>query len=392
MPYRKKLLKIYDPVGPREASPRQQVQGNFAVALGGLAGNNAHGAGVIEALYRCGKKPRLISCTSGQIRFTYAYLRGLTPGSEVNPYSMLQRHFNSAQPFKDMTDVNLNYKLMTWPFQHIRPSVPEFSADMLGNLTRSMKQFLANPRDFSVWREMYRMMPARTLVSQDTLFDPDVFSDIAGLFNADTGSDGHGVGVMFNAYDFVKGEEYVFMNETAAALTGHTPGAASDSRPWIKYRKITEEAVRNALRLYEYGFHEEGDLLDGAYFRGLILSEIPNKGNGIDTIVVGRPLANRWLGDAPSSLIELRDMQTEVNFLGGYLGEKGQIELINHLLETGRPTEPPANATYITILEVEMDRQRGWWEYVLEDEAVFNSAFHRTRAEVCPRLELPRAA
>lgn len=39
-----------------------------------------------------------------------------------------------------------------------------------------------------------------------------------------------------------------------------------------------------------------------------------------------------------------------------------------------------------------MDRQRGWWEYVLEDEAVFNSAFHRTRSEICPRLELPKAA
>lgn len=56
--------------------------------------------------------------------------------------------------------------------------------------------------------------------------------------------------------------------------------------------------------------------------------------------MVGRPLADRWLGDAPSSLIELRDMQTEVNFLGSYLGEKGQIELINQLLRTGRPVAP----------------------------------------------------
>ena len=79
-------------------------------------------------------------------------------------------------------------------------------------------------------------------------------------------------------------------------------------------------------------------------------------------------------------------MQTEVNFHGSYLGEKGHIELINQLIATNHPVPPPSGATHIDFLEVEMDRQRGWWEYVLECEDVFNSAFHHTVAKVVPHL------
>ena len=196
----------------------------------------------------------------------------------------------------------------------------------------------------------------------------------------------HGIGIIFNAYDFVKGEEHVFMNAKAAALTGHNLGMKSNRRNWVRYEAITPNAVRDALRLYEYGFDQPGNLIDGAYLRGIILNEIPHSENGISKIVVGRPLTSRWLGDAPSSLTELRDMQTEVNFHGSYLGEKGQIELINQMIATNHPVPPQPNATHIDIYEVEMDRQRGWWEYVLECEDVFNSAFHRTVTEVIPNL------
>ena len=229
------------------------------------------------------------------------------------------------------------------------------------------------------------MMPARSLVSQDLILHPELFKEISDVFNDDS-DDGHGIGVIFNAYDFIEGHEHVFMNRKAAELTGHTPGTNSNSRDWVRYRAITPEAVRDALRLYEYGFDLPGNLIDGAYLRGIILNEIPHARNGISKIVVGRPLTSRWLGDAPSSLTELRDMQTEVNFHGSYLGEKGHIELINQLIESSHPVPPPSGATRIDFLEVEMDRQRGWWEYVLECEDVFNSAFHHTQATVVPHL------
>jgi hypothetical protein len=381
MPQSKAVPPKYPQVGPRTSEPKQE-EGSFALALGGLAGNNAHGAGVIEALYRNGKKPKLITCTSGQIRYVHAYLCGLKQGSTLNPYTLLKKHFETAQPFSDLTDPNLNFKLLTWPIQQIRPAVPEFSRDITKNLTRSMREFFKSPATFSMWRELYKMMPARSLVSQDLILHPELFNDISDLFNDDS----HGIGIIFNAYDFVEGHEHVFMNDKAAELTGHTPGTNSNSRDWVRYRAITPEAVRDALRLYEYGFDLPGNLIDGAYLRGLILNEIPHANNGISTIVVGRPLTSRWLGDAPSSLTELRDMQTEVNFHGSYLGEKGHIELINQLIESNHPVPPPSGATHIDFLEVEMDRQRGWWEYVLECEDVFNSAFHHTLATVVPKL------
>ena len=229
---------------------------------------------------------------------------------------------------------------MTWPIQQIRPAVPEFSRDIAKNMTRSMREFFTSPTTFSMWRELYRLMPARSLVSQDLILHPDLFKEISDVFNDDS-ADGHGIGVIFNAYDFVEGHEHVFMNRKAAELTGHTPGTNSNSRDWVRYRAITPEAVRDALRLYEYGFDLPGNLIDGAYLRGIILNEIPHAKNGISTIVVGRPLTSRWLGDAPSSLTELRDMQTEVNFHGSYLGEKGHIELINQLIDI-QPSGPAA--------------------------------------------------
>ena len=134
------------------------------------------------------------------------------------------------------------------------------------------------------------------------------------------------------------------MNSKAAELTGHTPGTSSNRGDWVRYRPITPEAVRDALRLYEYGFDLPGNLIDGAYLRGIILNEIPHAGNGISKIVVGRPLTSRWLGDARvRSLTELRDMQTEVNFHErSYLGEKGHIELINQLISKDQPARDAA--------------------------------------------------
>jgi hypothetical protein len=334
MPLSKVVRKKFEHVGLRK-SETQQTEGSFAIALGGLAGNNAHGAGVIEALYRHGMKPKLITCTSGQIRYVHAYLCGLQAGSTLNPYTLLTKHFETIQPFSDFTDPNLNFKLMTWPFQQIRPAVPEFSRDVAKNITRSVQEFFNAPAAFSMWKELYRMMPARSLVSQDLIIYPELFNQIAKVFN-DELPEKHGIGIIFNAYDFVKGEEHVFMNAKAADLTGHELGMKSKRRDWVHYQAITPGAVRDALRLYEYGFDQPGNLIDGAYLRGIILNEIPHAGNGISKIVVGRPLTSRWLGDAPSSLTELRDMQTEVNFHGSYLGEKGQIELINQMIATNR--------------------------------------------------------
>ena len=44
-----------------------QEEISVAFAMGGLAGNNAHGAGFLQAALERRIQPKMISCTSGQI-------------------------------------------------------------------------------------------------------------------------------------------------------------------------------------------------------------------------------------------------------------------------------------------------------------------------------------
>lgn len=54
--------------------------GDFSFALGGLAGNNAQGAGFLAAALDAKMTPTVLSCTSGQIYWTYLYLTALKKG------------------------------------------------------------------------------------------------------------------------------------------------------------------------------------------------------------------------------------------------------------------------------------------------------------------------
>ena len=49
-------------------------QTSIAFALGGLGGFNAHGVGFLKAALDKGIEPQLISCSSGQIYWTWRYL------------------------------------------------------------------------------------------------------------------------------------------------------------------------------------------------------------------------------------------------------------------------------------------------------------------------------
>ena len=64
-------------------------QENVAFAMGGLAGNNAHGAGFLQAALDRGVKPMAISCTSGQILWVYRYLPGLCENRPTDLREML---------------------------------------------------------------------------------------------------------------------------------------------------------------------------------------------------------------------------------------------------------------------------------------------------------------
>ena len=62
-------------------------------ALGGLAGNNAHGAGFLQAALDTRVTPEMISCTSGQLLWVWYYLRLLDNDNTVSGDGTLERRF-----------------------------------------------------------------------------------------------------------------------------------------------------------------------------------------------------------------------------------------------------------------------------------------------------------
>lgn len=361
---------------PRFIDPR------CAVALGGLAGNNAHGAGFMHGVQCSGVAPVLITCTSGQIRIVDAYLQGL----DLLAFTRQRL----LPPCGKATDANIAFNTLFWFRPPIRATLwPELPIDLAGNVLRSVGRFWSAPQDYSFWREALSLWPARTLQPWDT---DGEFEEIAERFNAR-----EDIGIVFNAYDFEQGVEHVYMNEQAFRLTGKR-AQRSTSRPWVVYAPITAEALRDALRLYEYGFEDHPDQIDGAYIRDLIVSEIPHADNAIATICVVRPQARGWKGPAPTSLIEREDLKTEVNFNGSYLGERQRIDWVNRLLEAAersgvRPTLAEAlradpgnplgvllNGRRVTIVEVPLQGQRGWLDYALESQAVFDAALRHAQS------------
>ena len=67
-------------------------QTKVAFALGGLAGNNAFGAGFLQAALDLGLAPDMISCTSGQIHWVREYLRCKTEGSGIILAELVPAH------------------------------------------------------------------------------------------------------------------------------------------------------------------------------------------------------------------------------------------------------------------------------------------------------------
>lgn len=343
---------------PAGSIPKQSIRARSAIALGGLAGNNAHGAGFLEALRRSGKMPQMVTCTSGQILHVAKWLQG------VDMAAFFEESMRQTQPFGNWLDANLVFKQVSANSQVIRPSTQEFPYDVLGAVTRSWVKAWTDPQNFSMFRELYNVMPARSLVPA---FPPDFYSGIAEALN-DTK-----VGVVFNAYNFDDGHEYVYMNQAALTLTGKTIGRHS-SKSWIEYQPITAATAEQALYLYQYGFKTSTQTVDGAYVRDVILSEIPSENNEIDRIAAVRPQPDNWLGGPPMSNVELQSLQTQVGFNATYIGERERIRLMNRLSGQLKWDTQPKQ---VSILELPLAEPRTWWDYVVESEQIFRSAYWR---------------
>jgi hypothetical protein len=203
-------------------------------------------------------------------------------------------------------------------------------------------------------------------------FPNEFYEEIAAGFNE---SD---IGIVFNSYDPRSGEEHVYMNpcgrqllrKSSSDAKKYSDGTRNDYRDRTTYCDIDSDSVRDGLWLYQYGFDQKDNtFLDGAYFRGLILSEL----TCADTIFAVRPINHCWLGHLPRNYPESEDLKTEIGFDGSYCGERYQIELVNKLLRDGAISRGKYHP--IDLREVEIKQPRGYFDYVFEDRDVFEDAY-----------------
>lgn len=354
-------------------SPRRTRDGErpIAFALGGLAGNNAFGAGFLEAARVQGLTPSMISCTSGQIAWVYQYLQCQREG--VSLRALLDEEIAKVQPTGNM-DVDMASVALWGRPGVFRPAYLEYARDLLGNSLQAWQRVLAGGGHTFLLQEALQTLPGRVLVP---LFPDAFFKEISDAFNSSS------IGIAFNSYNPLEGFEYVHLNPAARDLltqksqrkNAYDKGQPSRHRERTTYDDITPETVRDGLWIYQYGFDQkQGCYLDGAYYRQIMLGELVYATD----IFVARPISYRWIGPLPTSQIGIEDLKTEVGFNGTYAGERHQIYLVNALVERGDLS--PEKYHHIALHEIEIAQQRGFMDYIFENADVFEEAFKASKA------------
>lgn len=350
----------------------QQQHPPWAFALGGLAGNNAHGAGFLQAALDAGQVPQMISCTSGQILWACRYLNALRGGA-ASLRQQFQADLDAVQrtgePNTDLTLLGLFGKEGVF-----RPAYDRFFSDWWRNAGDVFADIVARKGKVLAAKELWSLMPARTLVPQ---FPETFFDTIAETFQAAD------IGIAFNAYNPLSGDEHVYLNAQARTLLRqggrqcYDPGTPNRHRPYRTYLDIDAQAVRDGLWLYQYGFDPKGSgFVDGAYFRGVMLSELSRA----DVIFSVRPIHHQWQGRLPGNYPEMEDLKTEVAFNGAYSAERDQLLLVNQWIADGLlDRQPGARYHTVALEEIEIASQRGYFDYIMESIDVFDHARDEAR-------------
>lgn len=350
----------------------------LAFALGGLAGNNAHGAGFLQAAADEGVKPAMISCTSGQIRWTYQFLRDPSE-RQKSLRQIMQDDIASMDPLKIKLLDFLQAVVQGVPGV-LRPVWQDWPLEYLGNVTEALQRMLRDPLNAIPPIEFLRTIPSRVLAPEHR---PGYLEDMSRVLNSTE------VGVVFNSFNPVDGTEIVYVNEAARKLLTRTkskgaskkylPGERSSYRNRTSYQNISPTSLRDALWLYNYGFDSEDRPdayaldIDGAYFRQIILNEL----TAVKCIIVVRPLNHRWIGALPKNWADLEDLKTKMIFNGTYDGERHQILLINKLVD--KNGLDPGDYHPIELIELEMQRPRGFIDYMFENMDIFEDSCKRGR-------------
>lgn len=381
----------------------EATKGDIAFALSGLGGNNAHSAGFLAAAQdvagREGNLPalfpglKMITCTSGTIASVAAYLqrKDLRAIVQSRITAVDRATCLPPQPWADPMRLALITGWVGVPgvFGPYVQAVAEHAlAQGTAVATGTRPLPLPTPQEW-----VNTVLPARMFVPE---IPETEFEDWAKAFNKTD------IGVAFNSFDPKEGKEYLYVNKPGMELIKqhHDLGAGyGGERKRSIYKPIDAEAIRKALWLFWYGFDDPGQHVDGAYARSIIL----NEATFANTIYAVKPVNDRWIGPLPRNALEVLDMQTELWMGTSYRLQRYQIDLVNQLLEDDRlrdiaqtmaRAKVPAGQKgsspsthgkhlkeyhHVQIVPVEIQMQRGFFTYFIEDMDVFDAAREQAR-------------
>ncbi len=331
-----------------------------AFALAGLGGFNAHGAGLLAAASKCNVVPDMVTATSGQIIVLAEWLQHkdlekslVIPELEHSPMAQFAvALFGDPGVF--------------------RPAYPEM-----------LERWLTPPSPKGDLLEAFfnRLLPAQLYVPTRPAAD---FSNIAKVFN-----DNHDIGIVFNAYNLKTGQAVLFGNRKAQNLwpseksnkvATRSVSEFDDPAAELKLLPITAEAVQSALWLSLYGFGQlpQPHLIDGAYDRSCIVSEL----HKFDRIFVARPLAKGWLEKGgPSNWFEVQDWQTEMWFSAGYKAEVDALNQINGLVRSKKVQDPCYKE--VKLIEIAPKTPAGFFNYFVERKVIYKRAYDLAIEKFC---------
>jgi hypothetical protein len=344
-----------------------------AFALAGLGGFNAHGAGFLAAASQCEIFPDLVTATSGQIVVVADWLQG-------------------KDLEKSLVDPELAHNSMAQLAILFSGDPGVFRPAYLETLGRWWTP--PHPQENPLETLFNRLLPAQVYVPTR---NAAAFSEIADVFNSRAKFKDREIGIVFNAYDLRTGQAVLFGNDAARKLwpaqksNPHASKSVSNHRgksdlEEIELQPITAEAVQSALWLSLYGFDRlpQAHLVDGAYYRACIVSEL----HTFDRIFVARPLAQGWLGKGPRNWFEVQDWQTEMWFSVGYKAEVDALNQVNGLVAAGQ-LGPPYKK--VDLIEIAPKTPAGFFNYFIERKAVYEGAYKEAIARfaalgLCPAL------
>jgi hypothetical protein len=345
-----------------------------AFALAGLGGFNAHGAGFLAAASKCCVVPDLVTATSGQIVVVADWLQN-----------------------KNLEKSLVDPKLEHDTFAQLAVAVSGDPGVFRPAYQEMLKRWFTLPplNEDPLTTLSNRLLPAQLYVPTRPAAD---FAAIADVFNNRARIGDHEIGVVFNAYNLKTGEAVLFGNDQARRLwprqksvprtTASPAASAVPSEDEIKLLDITPEAVQSALWLSLYGFDllPQPDLMDGAYSRACIVSEL----HKFDRIFVARPLAQGWLGKHPGNWFEVQDWQTEMWFSAGYKAEVDALSQINGLVAAGH-LGPPYKI--VELVEIAPETPAGFFHFFIERRSVYKRAYDEALAKFAAlNLYAPAAA